>query len=281
MILTAKPVVEALLPGLTAQTQQFIAARRRAPHLVVILMGNDPASVIYTTRKAQAAETVGFSRETLAFDATLPREKLFSVISDLNARADVDGILVQRPLPPHLDAFEISTWIEPEKDVDCFHPDNVGRLMLGRARLVPCTPAGIFLLMNHYGLSVAGKRVAVIGRSPIVGGPLAVLCNQANATVVQIHRKTIAPAQVCKEADFVFSAAGKAGLVTTDWIKPGAVVVDVGINRNPVTGRLCGDVDFDAVRGVASAITPVPGGIGPMTIHALLENTLQAATLRA
>lgn len=274
--LFAKPVIELRKKTLLAKALALKAKAGRTPHLTVVLIGRDPASEVYVGKKGKAAEEVGFTHETILFAETASASEIKQKISELNSNPNVDGILVQRPLPKHLDEREAIYWVAPEKDVDCLHPENIGLLVSGNPRFSPCTPGGILILLEHYQIKVAKKVVCVIGRSAIVGKPLAALLLSKDATVIQIHRATPAPQTLCKLADIVFVAAGAKGLVDASWIKPGAVVVDVGIHRD-ANNKLSGDVDADSLAQVASAITPVPGGVGPMTIQVLLENTLSSA----
>ncbi|HEY8417747.1 MAG TPA: bifunctional methylenetetrahydrofolate dehydrogenase/methenyltetrahydrofolate cyclohydrolase FolD [Limnochordales bacterium] len=249
------------------------------PGLAVIRVGEDPASKVYVTNKRKAAAQVGVRSWEHALPAETPREELLALIQRLNQDPEVHGILVQLPLPSHLDETEIVAAVAPEKDVDGFHPLNVGRLWEGIPGLVPCTPAGILELIRRTGVDPAGRRAVVIGRSNIVGKPVAALLLAANATVTICHSRTRDLPAVCREADILVAAAGRPRLVQADWVKSGAVVIDVGINRLP-DGSLTGDVDFEAVREVAGHITPVPGGVGPMTIAMLLANTVKAARLQ-
>lgn len=257
------------------------------PGLRVIIVGNDPASRSYVRRKSRVAGEVGIDGQLVELDENVTTDELLTVISGFNEDAAVHGILVQLPLPPHVDEVRVLRTIAPEKDVDGFHPVNVGGLFSARdpmdgTRLLPCTPLGCMRLIDEtLGVdSLSGKEAVVIGRSNIVGKPMAALLLGANCSVSQIHSRTVDPAARCRDADIVIAAVGRPGLVDGDWIKPGATVIDVGINRvqTPDGGkRLVGDVDFDAVAGVAGAITPVPGGVGPMTVAGLMFNTLTAA----
>lgn len=243
--------------------------------LAVIIVGNDPASRVYVANKKKACEALGIISEEYALDESTTEEELLSLIDTLNKKESINGILCQLPLPAHLDEKLIINSILPEKDVDAFHPHNVGRIMIGDYDFVPCTPAGIMEMLAFEGIEVAGKRCVVIGRSNIVGKPMAMLLLHKNGTVTVCHSKTVGLKEICREADILVAAVGKAGFVTEDMVKPGAVVIDVGMNR--LNGKLCGDVDFEAVKDKASAITPVPGGVGPMTIAMLMQNTLTAA----
>ena len=248
----------------------------RAPQLAVVLVGDDPASAIYVRNKERDCRDCGIDCRDHRLAADTTQEALLALIRDLNRDDSVDGILVQLPLPGHLDGAQVLRAIDPDKDVDAFHPENVGRLLLGQPRYLPCTPAGILALLREYAIDPAGKHCVVVGRSNIVGKPLALLLLQADATVTVCHSKTPDLADQCRRADILVSAAGQAGLITADMVRPHAVVIDVAMNRG-ADGRLCGDVDFGAVAQRADYITPVPGGVGPMTRAMLMENTYQAA----
>ncbi len=275
--LSAKPVVEKRRADLQGKTTRLRATLGRAPHLSVILIGDDPASQVYVGRKANAATKVGFTSETIRFPETVPSETVLKRVRELNADPRVDGILIQRPLPSQLKEKDVALWVDPSKDVDCLHPENIGLLVTGNPRFIPCTPGGILLLLDHYGIQIEGRTVCVVGRSAIVGKPLASLLLSRNASLIQLHRRTPDPASLCKLADLVFVAAGSRGLIKGDWLKPGSVVVDVGIHRD-TSGRITGDVDTDSILGIPHALSPVPGGVGPMTIQVLLENTFAAAS---
>jgi len=246
------------------------------PGLAVILVGNDPASRIYVNNKKKACAEVGFYSEEITLPADTTQEQLLRVVEELNARSDIHGILCQLPLPRGLDDKAVIAAISPDKDVDAFHAINVGRIMLGEYRFLPCTPAGVMELIHRADLTVAGKRCVVVGRSNIVGKPMAMLLLHEHGTVTICHSRTPDLAEQCRQADILVAAVGKAKLITADMVKPGAVVIDVGMNRDE-NGKLCGDVDFDSVEPVAGYITPVPGGVGPMTIAMLMQNTLTAA----
>ena len=248
----------------------------RAPRLAVVLVGDDPASAIYVRNKERDCRECGIDCRDHRLAADTTQEALLALIRALNRDDSVDGILVQLPLPGHLDGAQVLRAIDPDKDVDAFHPENVGRLLLGQPRYLPCTPAGILALLREYAIDPAGKHCVVVGRSNIVGKPLALLLLQADATVTVCHSKTPDLADQCRRADILVSAAGQAGLITADMVRPHAVVIDVAMNRG-ADGRLCGDVDFGAVAQRADYITPVPGGVGPMTRAILMENTYQAA----
>ncbi|MBO6576148.1 MAG: bifunctional methylenetetrahydrofolate dehydrogenase/methenyltetrahydrofolate cyclohydrolase FolD [Rhodothermales bacterium] len=263
----------------------WTAKGHRPPVLKVVLIGDDPASASYVRGKNRACADAGIESETLTYDADLPEADLLQLIADLNADDSVDGILVQLPLPDHIDEQKVLRAISPAKDVDCFHPENVGNLVTGEPGLRPATPAGIMEMLKRSGIETRGANAVVIGRSNIVGKPMANLLVQrgVDATVTVCHSRTRDLAEVCRSADILVAAIGRANFVSADMIKPGAAVIDVGINRvDDATRkrgyRLVGDVDFEAARDVAGHITPVPGGVGPMTIAMLLKNTLFAAT---
>ena len=246
------------------------------PGLAVILVGEDPASQTYVRNKQKACEEVGFYGEQINLPATTTQEELLAVVQGLNAREDIHGILCQLPLPRGLDDSAVIAAIDPNKDVDAFHAENVGHIMIGDQIFLPCTPAGVMELIHRSGIAVEGKHCVVIGRSNIVGKPMAMLLLQENGTVTICHSRTKELAAICRQADILVAAVGRAKFVTADMVKPGATVIDVGINRDE-NGKLCGDVDFAAVEPIAGAITPVPGGVGPMTIAMLMKNTLTAA----
>lgn len=243
--------------------------------LAVIIVGEDPASKVYVANKKKACEALGIISEEYALKESATEEELLNLINELNNKKSINGILCQLPLPKHLDEKLIINSILPEKDVDAFHPHNVGRIMIGDYDFVPCTPAGIMEMLAYENIDVEGKTCVVIGRSNIVGKPMGMLLLHKNGTVTICHSRTKNLKEVCKTADILVAAVGKAGFVTPDMVKEGAVVIDVGMNRE--NGKLCGDVDYDAVKEKTSAITPVPGGVGPMTIAMLMQNTLTAA----
>lgn len=248
----------------------------REPHLAVILVGEDPGSVSYVTGKAKASEVVGIKNTTIRKSDTITEAELLELIATLNADDGVDGILVQLPLPKHIDENKVIEAISLEKDVDGFHPLNVAALWQKRPCTVACTPKGIIKLLREAGEDIKGKYAVVVGRSNIVGLPVAKLLLDENATVTIAHSKTADLGAVTRRADILVVAVGHPHTVTADMVKPGAVVIDVGVNRDPETGKLCGDVDTEAVEAVARCITPVPGGVGPMTITCLMENTIEA-----
>ncbi len=246
------------------------------PCLAVILVGNDSASQVYVNNKKKACEAVGIRSVSYTLDENAEESELLQLVDTLNLDSSVHGILVQLPLPEHMDETKVIVAISPEKDVDCFHPMNVGRLTSGLDGFLPCTPAGVIEILKRTGHDIAGKNCAIIGRSNLVGKPLALLMTRENATVTLCHSKTQNLAEVCRRADILVSAAGKAGLVTGDMVKDGAVVIDVGMNRN-AEGKLCGDVVYDEAAEKASAVTPVPGGVGLMTVAMLMKNCIRAA----
>jgi len=253
-----------------------LTARGAQPGLAVILVGEDAASQVYVRNKVNACAQAGLRSEKITYPADVEPQRVLTRIAELNADPTIHGILVQLPLPRHFDSDAVLAAICPDKDVDGFHAENVGALMQGHARFIPCTPYGVMKFFGEAGIELKGKEAVVLGRSNIVGKPMAMLLMQANATVTVCHSQTRDLAFHTRRADIVIAALGKARFVTADMVKPGAVVIDVGINRLP-DGKLCGDVDFPAVSQIASAITPVPGGVGPMTITMLLANTLEAA----
>ncbi|HWO76223.1 MAG TPA: bifunctional methylenetetrahydrofolate dehydrogenase/methenyltetrahydrofolate cyclohydrolase FolD [Bacillus sp. (in: firmicutes)] len=246
------------------------------PGLAVVLVGNNPASRTYVKNKQKACEKLGIESRLVEMEEAASEQELLEVIKELNNDKAIDGILVQLPLPPHIDETKVIEAISPEKDVDGFHPINIGRMMTGQACFLPCTPFGIIKMFESIDYSLSGKHVVVIGRSNIVGKPMGQLCLSKNATVTYCHSKTPDLKEFTTQADVVISAVGKTGLITKDHIKEGAVVIDVAMNRDE-NGKLCGDVLFDEVKEKASYITPVPGGVGPMTITMLLYNTVQSA----
>ena len=277
-IIDGKAHAAAIKKEVTVEAAQFYMDNKVIPHLVVLIVGEDPASEVYVRNKHKACEDVGFKSTILRHPADETEENLLMVIEGLNNNPEVHGILVQLPLPKHLNEEKILLAIDPKKDVDSFHPYNVGKLMIGNYDFAPCTPAGIMEMLNREEIDIEGKECVVIGRSNIVGKPIAQFLMQANGTVTVCHRKTKNLPKICRRADRLVCAIGKPKFVTSDYVKLGAVVIDVGINR--VEGKLCGDVDFEVVKDIASYITPVPGGCGPMTVAMLLKNTLKAAKLQ-
>ena len=258
------------------QRAEELAAQGMRPGLAVILVGEDPASQVYVRNKVNACAQAGFHSEKYAFPADIAPQAVFDKIAELNADPKIHGILVQLPLPGHFDADAVLEAIAPEKDVDGFRAENVGALMQGQPCFIPCTPYGAMKFFEEAGISLKGKEAVVVGRSNIVGKPMAMLLMHAGATVTVCHSRTRDLKAHCQRADILVAAVGKPKMITGDMIKPGAVVIDVGINRLP-DGKLCGDVDFESAREVAAFITPVPGGVGPMTITMLLANTLESA----
>ena len=279
-IISGKELSAKLKAALAEEVKTFPARYGRVPHLVVILVGEDPGSVSYVTGKAKACEAVGIRNTTLRRSVDITEEELLSLIRDLNADPEVDGILVQLPLPRHISEAKVIETISREKDVDGFHPLNVAALWQKQPCVLPCTPKGIIKLLKEAGVSLAGKRAVVIGRSNIVGLPVAKLLLDENATVTIAHSRTQNLAELTRSAEILVVAIGRPKFVTADMVGDGAVVIDVGVNRDPETGKLCGDVDYAAVEPKASVITPVPGGVGPMTITCLMENTVECFKAR-
>lgn len=248
------------------------------PGLAVVIVGNDPASRVYVNSKKKACEEVGFSSFEYALPEETTQEELLELVSKLNNDDSVDGILCQLPLPEQIDENAVINAIKPDKDVDAFHPFNVGKIMIGDFAFLPCTPAGVMELIDSTGVDISGKSCVVIGRSNIVGKPMSMLLLHRNGTVTICHSRTKNLAEICRNADILVAAVGKANFVTADMVKDGAIVIDVGMNRLE-NGKLCGDVDFENVEKKAGYITPVPGGVGPMTIAMLMKNTLTAAKM--
>jgi len=270
-IINGKDISTAIRQEIRAEVETL----PKRPGLAVVLVGNDPASQVYVRNKERACEEVGFYSEKYTLPEDTTREQLLSLVDQLNESPAIHGILVQLPLPKHLDAEEVILRIDPRKDVDAFHPTNVGKIMIGNFDFLPCTPAGVMELLARSGIDPAGKECVVIGRSNIVGKPQAMLLLHKNATVTICHSRTKDLAAVCRRADILVSAVGRANFVTADMVKDGAVVIDVGMNRDE-NGKLVGDVAFAEVSEKTSYITPVPGGVGPMTITMLLKNTVTA-----
>jgi methylenetetrahydrofolate dehydrogenase (NADP+)/methenyltetrahydrofolate cyclohydrolase len=253
-----------------------LKARGITPGLAVVIVGEDPASKVYVANKVKACAELGLHSEHIALSADTSEADLLATVDSLNRNPKIHGILVQLPVPKHIDSAKVLNAISPDKDVDGFHPVNVGLLATGNMRFAPCTPYGCMKLLEKSGVEIDGKHAVVVGRSNIVGKPMALLLLQANATVTVCTSRTVDLAKFTRDADILVVATGRAKMITGDMVKPGAAVVDVGINRMP-DGKLCGDVDFDSVKEVAGWITPVPGGVGPMTITRLVANTVQAA----
>ena len=274
-MMDGKHVASLLREKIKVETEQCFTRTGKRPFLAVVIVGDDPASLSYVRSKEKFAAEVGFNAKTFALPISTSEDALVAQIQKLNEDDQVSGILVQLPLPAHINAQTIINTIDVKKDVDGFHPEQVGGLSLGLETLHPCTPAGIMALLAHYDLSLAGKHAVIIGRSNIVGKPIAQLLLNHDATVTVTHSKTKHLAELARTADLLVVAIGKPLFLTADLVKPGAIVIDVGINRN-AEGKLVGDVDFESVREKAAYLTPVPGGIGPMTIAMLLSNTLKA-----
>ena len=275
MIISGKELSARLKADMAAEVATFPEKYGRVPHLVVILVGDDPASVSYVTGKAKASEVVGIRNTTIRKPDTISEEELLSLIRELNADDTVDGILVQLPLPKHISEARVIETISKEKDVDGFHPLNVAALWQKQPCVLPCTPKGIIKMLKSAGVQIEGKRAVVIGKSNIVGLPVAKLLLDQNATVTIAHSRTRNLPDLTRQAEILVVAIGKPRFVTADMVSEGTVVIDVGVNRDPQTGKLCGDVDFAAIEPKASVITPVPGGVGPMTICCLMENTIE------
>ncbi len=278
VIIDGKAVAAKVRAGIKEETEALIK-KGKTPGLAVVIVGNDQASRAYVNNKEKACAEVGIRSEEYALPEETTEEELLALVDKLNKKDDVDGILVQMPVPKQIDSEKVINAISPEKDVDAFHPQNVGKIMIGNYDFLPCTPAGIMELIKETGVTVSGAECVVIGRSNIVGKPMAMLLLHANGTVTVCHSRTKNLKEVTARADILVSAVGKAKFVTADMVKEGAVVIDVGMNRDE-NGKRCGDVDFEAVCEKAGYITPVPGGVGPMTITMLLKNTLKAAEKR-
>ena len=279
-IIDGKSIAQQVRAEVARGVETFRQRYQRAPGLHVVLAGDDPGSAVYVRGKEKAASEVGMVGHVHRPPATVTADSLLGLVRELNADPAVDGILVQLPLPGGLPAQTILDAVDPAKDVDGFHPLNVGALWSGLPGIVPCTPNGCMRLLREAGTTITGARALVVGRSHMVGKPMCGLLLNANATISVAHSKTVDLPARCREADIVIAAIGRAKMIGGDWIKPGATVIDVGMNRDE-NGKLCGDVDFAAAALVAAAITPVPGGVGPMTIAQLLENTLKAAIARS
>ncbi len=277
-IIGGKIVSEKLRQEIKLDVAEYIKECGRIPGLAVVLVGDDPASTVYVRNKHKACLEVGINSFEINMPTKTTEDEILSVIDRLNADDAVDGILVQLPLPRHINEEKVINRIDPEKDVDAFSPSNVGRIVIGKYSFLPCTPAGVMALLDHYNIEIEGKRCVVIGRSNIVGKPMALLLLERNGTVTVCHSRTKNISEITREADIIVCAVGRAGFLRCDMVKQGAVVIDVGINRN-ADGKLCGDVAFDEVAEIASYITPVPGGVGPMTITMLMKNTLSAAKM--
>ena len=279
-LINGKVISAQIRAEITEETKGFTEENGYAPGLAVVIVGNDPASQVYVRNKKRGCAEVGFYSEEYELPENTTEEELLKLIDKLNKDDKIHGILVQLPLPRHLDEKKILLAINPSKDVDAFHPVNVGKIMIGDYDFLPCTPAGVMQLIERSEVDVKGKNCVVLGRSNIVGKPMAMLLLHANGTVTICHSKTKNLKEICRSADILVASVGKPNFVGADMVKEGAVVIDVGINRLD-DGKLCGDVNFSEVEPIASYITPVPGGVGPMTITMLLENTLTAAKLAA
>ncbi|MDE6446254.1 MAG: bifunctional methylenetetrahydrofolate dehydrogenase/methenyltetrahydrofolate cyclohydrolase [Alistipes sp.] len=275
MIISGKELSARLKADMAAEVATFPARYGRVPHLAVILVGEDPGSVSYVTGKAKASAEVGIRNTTIRRPDTISEEELLGIVAELNADAGVDGILVQLPLPRHISEERVIAAIDKAKDVDGFHPLNVAALWQKQPCTLPCTPKGIIKMLKAAGVELAGREAVVVGRSNIVGLPVAKLLLDENATVTVAHSRTRDLAEVTRRAEILVVAIGRPKFVTADMVAEGAVVIDVGVNRDPETGKLCGDVDYAAIEPKASVITPVPGGVGPMTICCLMENTIE------
>ncbi len=279
-IIDGKAVFAAVKQEVADETAKLRDEKGLKVGLAVVIVGNDPASRVYVNNKKKACEAVGFQSYEYALDENTTQEQLLDLVNVLNRDDRVNGILVQLPLPKHIDEKAVINAISPDKDVDAFHPINVGKIMIGEYSFLPCTPAGVMRLIESTGTDITGKQCVVIGRSNIVGKPQAMLLLQKNGTVTICHSKTKNLKEICLGADILVVAIGRANFVTGDMIKEGAVVIDVGMNRLE-NGKLCGDVEFESAEKKASFITPVPGGVGPMTIAMLMKNTLTAAKQQA
>ena len=278
-IIDGKKVSAEVKEKVRQQTLSLIEKHGVTPGLAVVIVGDDPASRVYVNNKKKACELVGFRSEEYALPAETTQEELLELVNTLNNKEDINGILVQLPLPKHLDDKAVIEAINPVKDVDAFHAVNAGKIMLGEYDFLPCTPAGVMEMLHYYEIPVEGKECVVIGRSNIVGKPMGMLLLHENGTVTICHSRTKNLAEVCRRADILVAAVGIPKFVKADMVKEGAVVIDVGMDRDE-NGKLCGDVDFENVKDKCSFITPVPGGVGPMTIATLMKNTLKACRLQ-
>lgn len=278
-IIDGKKVSAQVKEEVKRQTLELKETHKITPGLAVVIVGDDPASRVYVNNKKKACEFVDFKSEEYALPAETKQEELLNLVETLNNKKDINGILVQLPLPKHLDDKAVIEAISPLKDVDAFHAVNVGKIMLGEYDFLPCTPAGVMEMLHSYNIEVSGKNCVVIGRSNIVGKPMAMLLLHENGTVTICHSRTKNLAEICSQADILVAAVGRPKFVTADMVKEGAVVIDVGMDRDE-NGKLCGDVDFENVKEKCSFITPVPGGVGPMTISTLMKNTLKACKIQ-
>ena len=271
--LSGTELAKEIKADITRKIKEYLKEGKRPPHLITILVGDDPASKVYVANKEKACNSVGIVNDTIRLPENTPEDAVLEIINTFNNSESVDGILVQLPLPKHIHQDRILNTINPNKDVDCFHPANVANLWLGKDGIKPCTPQGIIDLLDYGNIDLRGKHVVIIGRSNIVGLPVAKMCLDRDATVTVCHSKTKDLKEITRTADVLIVAIGKPKFINNSHLKPGAVVIDVGINR--VDGKLCGDVDYDSIQPKASYATPVPGGVGPMTIACLLKNTLK------
>ena len=278
-IIDGKKVSAEVKEKVRLETLDLIEKHGVTPGLAVVIVGDDPASRVYVNNKKKACDFVGFKSEEYALPASTTQEELLALVDTLNEKTDINGILVQLPLPKHLDDKAVIERISPQKDVDAFHAVNVGKIMLGEYDFLPCTPAGVMEMLNYYDISAEGKECVVIGRSNIVGKPMGMLLLHKNGTVTICHSRTKNLKEVCLRADILVAAVGIPKFVKADMVKQGAVVIDVGMDRDE-NGKLCGDVDFENVKDKCSYITPVPGGVGPMTIATLMKNTIKACKLQ-
>ena len=278
-IIDGKKVSANVKESVRLECERLVKEHGVTPGLAVVIVGDDPASRVYVNNKKKACELVGFKSEEYALPAETTQDELLSLVDTLNNKDDINGILVQLPLPKHLDDKAVIERISPKKDVDAFHAVNVGKIMLGEYDFLPCTPAGVMEMLHQYEIPVEGRECVVIGRSNIVGKPMGMLLLHENGTVTICHSRTKNLKEVCQRADILVAAVGRAKFVTADMVKDGAVVIDVGMNRDE-NGKLCGDVDFENVKDKCSYITPVPGGVGPMTIATLMKNTIKACKLQ-
>lgn len=274
-IISGKQISEEIRKGIALEVEQLSKQNVR-PGLAVVLVGDDPASHVYVRNKEKACHDLGFYSEVHRLSADSSQNEVLALVDKLNAQESIHGILVQLPLPKHIEEKAVIDAIAVEKDVDGFHPVNVGNLVIGDDSLLPCTPAGVIEMIKRTGIEIAGKHAVVIGRSNIVGKPVSLLLQRENATVTMCHSKTWNMAEIARQADILVVAIGRANMIDASYVKPGAVVIDVGMNRLE-NGKLAGDVDFESVKAVSGPITPVPGGVGPMTITMLMQNTLIAA----
>ena len=271
--LSGTELAKEIKAGITLKIKEYLKEGKRPPHLVTILVGDDPASKVYVANKEKACNSVGIVNDTIRLPENASEDSVLEIINTFNNSESIDGILVQLPLPKHINQDRILNAINPNKDVDCFHPANVANLWLGKDGIKPCTPQGIIDLLDYGNIDLRGKHVVIIGRSNIVGLPIAKMCLDRNATVTVCHSKTKDLREITQTADVLIVAIGKHKFINNSHLKSGAVVIDVGINR--VEGKLCGDVDYNSIQPKASYATPVPGGVGPMTIACLLKNTLK------